>query len=255
MAQAHGDAVDRPVNVAFASTGYGPLWAPAVSSWLRAIGYGARHFNVEHIGKIGGAGVTDRQYTHMAENALVQDFLADPDKTHLFLTEADMILPHDCLVRLYETAETGKDMVSGVYFLRAARPQDRGRPCLYKRPPVSPKENVYGQVPVSTFPTTEPFRVDCAGVGCVLITRRVLEAMEYPWFDLSATQYGSDMYFYKHAKDKGFHLWADPRVLCGQVDYYETDIEDWRHQMQTNPDFASSGYIIGFPGANGAAHV
>jgi len=105
------------------------------------------------------------------------------------------------------------------------------------------------------FPTDRPFRVDCAGVGCVLITRHVLETMPYPWFDLSATQYGSDMYFYKHAKDHGFLLWADPRVLCGQVDYYVTEIEDWRDKMQHDPDFAASGYIISTAGAENGVHV
>lgn len=235
-----------PVNVAFTSTAYGPLWAPAVSSWLRAIGYAARYFHVEHIGKMGGAGVTDRQYTHMAENQLVVDFLAHEELTHLFMTEADMILPPETIVRLLETMNDERHMVSGVYFLRAQLPESLGRPCLYKRPAATIKgTNDYAQSPVSIFPTDAPFKVDCAGVGCVLIKRHVLETMPYPWFDLSAQRFGSDMYFYKHAKDHGFQLWADPRVQCGQVDYYVTDIEDWKHQVDTNPAFAGRGYIIG----------
>lgn len=235
------------VNVAFTSTGYGPLWAPAVSSWLRAIGYASRHFTVQHIGKIGGGGVTDRQYTHMAENQLVVDFLAHPELTHLFMTEADMLLPHDTIPNLLETMNTlDASMVSGVYFLRAQLPESLGRPCLYKRPTATiPGTSEYAQTPVTVFPTDAPFKVDCAGVGCVLLARRVFETMPYPWFDLSAQKFGSDMYFYKHAKDHGFQLWADPRVQCGQVDYYVTDIEDWKHQIDTNPAFAGRGFIIG----------
>ena len=231
------------VNVAFVSTGYGPLWAPAVSSWLRAVGYASRQFTVTHQGTLGGAGVTDRQYTHMAENQLVVDFLAHPALTHLFMTEMDMILPDDCLPRLLAH---DRDMMSGVYFLRAQVPEALGRPCLYKRPHASVMgDNEYAQSPVSIFPTAEPFEVDCAGVGCVLIKRRVLETLPYPWFDLSAKRFGSDMYFYKHAKDHGFQLWADPLVQCGQIDYYVTDIRDWEHQIKTNPAFVGRGYIIG----------
>lgn len=236
------------VNVAFASTAYGPMWAPAVSSWLRCVGYTARHFAIDHIGKIGGAGVTDRQYTHMAENQLVKDFLDDKSFTHLFMTEMDMVLPYYTIVKLMEL---DKDMASGVYFLRASRPEFLGKPCLYKRPAMLhvnkvEEGNPYAQSQVGLFPTTEPFRVDCSGVGCVLIKRNVLETLQYPWFDLSATKYGSDMYFYKHAADAGFELWAHPGVLCGQVDYYETTIDDWKWQMDNNPDFFKQGFIIGF---------
>ena len=239
--------MDNSLNVCFASTGYGPLWAPAVSSWLRAVAFGARSFAVNtELGKIGGAGVTDRTYTHQAENQLVSDFLADPSATHLFLTEMDMILPHDVLTKL---VALDKDMATGVYFLRSNDPSKRGQPCLYKRPIASPPPTAengnYGHHPVNIFPTDEPFRVDCAGVGCILVKRKVLETLEYPWFDLNAKKYGSDIYFAKHAKDKGFELWADPSVQCGQIDYYETTIEDWQWQLDNNPEFGKNGFIIG----------
>jgi hypothetical protein len=234
-------------NVAFTSTGYGPLWAPAVSSWLKVVGFTARHFAIQHLGKIGGAGVTDRTYTHTAENQLVKDFLDHEDMTHLFMTEADMILPHDCIVRLMEMDQ---DIASGVYFLRNSIPEGRGQPCLYKRPVAKLAEhakgaNPYGQYPVTIFPTEEPFEAGASGLGCVLIRRRVFETLPYPWFDMGAQTCGSDMYFYKHAADHGFKLWVDPRVRCGQIDYYTTTIDDWHWQLEHNPDFGRAGYIIG----------
>lgn len=235
------------VNIAFTSTGYGPLWAPAVTSWLSAVAYTARYVNIQHIGKVGGAGVTDRNYTHQAENQLATDFLDHEDTTHLFMTEMDMILPHDAIVRLLEM---DKDIASGVYFLRASQPERRGQPCLYKRPVVRLSErakagNPYGQYPVTLFPTEEPFTAGASGLGCVLIKRRVFETMPYPWFDLSAGKFGSDMYFYKHAHDAGFELWVHPQVRCKQIDYYVTDIEDWYWQLENNPEFGKSGFIIG----------
>ena len=231
------------VKVAFTSTGYGPLWAPAVSSWLRLIGYTARQFEVNHIGKLCGAGVTDRMYTHSSENNLVQTFLDDPEPTHLFMTEADMILPHDAITKLLAL---DKDIASGIYFLRSGTREGVGQPCLYKRPSaVEKNSSPYGHCAVSLFPTDSPFKVDCAGLGCVLFKRTVFETMPFPWFDLKEANYGSDMYFYKHARDHGFETWVDPSVACGQIDYYEMTIDDWKWQLETNPKFAKYGFIIG----------
>jgi hypothetical protein len=250
----------KPVNVAFASTGYGPMWAPAVASWLRTVAFTARHFEVTQLGKIGGAGISDRMYTMTAENCLVKETLANPDFTHLFMTEMDMVLPHDAIVKLLAL---DKDMASGVYFLRSHLQAARGQPCLYKKATAVEagrqikKESTYMHSPVSLFPTATPFRVDCAGLGCVLFKRSVFETLPYPWFDLKAGAedkigYGSDMYFYTHARAHGLELWVDPTVQCGQIDYYETDISDYQWQLENNPGFASRGFIIGMAG-NGAA--
>ena len=247
------------LNVAFTSTGYGPLWAPAAASWLRAVAYGSREFTITQVGKIGAAGVTDRTYTMTAENAVVQQSLNDPTVTHIFMTEMDMILPHDTLTRL---VALDKDIASGVYFLRSDYQAARGQPCLYKKATafeaksqIERSVQPYMHGAVTLFPTDRPFRVDCAGLGCTLFKRHVFEKLEYPWFDLKAgaekqSGYGSDMYFYTHSRQAGFELWIDPTVQCKQIDYYETDIEDYKWQLDNNPAFAKSGFIIGLGGEN-----
>jgi hypothetical protein len=53
------------------------------------------------------------------------------------------------------------------------------------------------------------------------------------------------MYFSKHAKDAGVELWVDPTVQCGQIDYYETTIDDWKWRLDNDPTFAKRGFIIG----------
>jgi hypothetical protein len=188
------------INVAFTVTGYGALWARPVQSWLNCVGYASRYFATEHLGKLGGSGVTDRMYTHSAENRLVEQFL-EGDYTHLFMTEIDMVLPHDAIVKL---VNLDKDMASGIYFLRTDSLEGLGQPCLYKRPAASdPLYSQYGHCAVSIFPTNEPFQADCAGVGCLLLKRKVFEgegAVKYPWFDLKEKAYGSDIYFSKPRK-------------------------------------------------------
>lgn len=219
------------------------------------MGYTARQFSIQSIGKIGGAGVTDRQYTHNAENGLVKGMLADPTFTHLFLTEMDMVLPHDCITKLLAL---DKDIATGLYFLRSETGLDTGQPCVYKRSIWAGIEgrSEYLITQLKLFPLNEPFRIDAAGLGCALIKREVFERLQYPWFDLKAYRnnaeglredgYGSDVYFYKHVADAGFEVWLDPTVRCQQIDYYVAEIGDYLWHMKNTPGFAGNGgFIIG----------
>ncbi len=243
----------RETRILFASTNYGPLWKPVVESWLACVGHTQRFFHMELPGtkEVAGAAVTDRMYTHSAENAIAESFLnAYPRLTHLFLTECDMLLPHDAIVKLLEVDQP---VVSGVYFLR----KGRGQPCLYVKTHTT-KDNPYVHSPVSLFPTDAPFALDpnghggCPGLGCVLIRREVLEAVPKPWFDLKENYYGSDMYFWTKVRDAGFNVWVDPRVKCGQIDYEVTSFQDYEKRVGEDKDFAASGYIVGTNGWSGA---
>ena len=228
---------NKDVNVVFASTAYGPLWAPAVSSWLRAVGYASRHFTVSHLGLLGGVGVSDRQYTHASQNALAKDFLDDERFTHLFFTEMDMILPPDAIVKLLEL---DKPIAAGIYFLR----HGNGQPCLFQKILTS-KENPWVHSPVTGFPLTEPFRVDNPGLGCVLFKREVFAKLEEPYFDLAAKKYGSDMYFYSKVKWAGVECWAHPGVMCDQIDYKVEQFADYLKRMKEDPKYVGSGVILG----------
>lgn len=227
------------LKVLWGMTGYGPLpYMPVYTSHLRAIAWASRYLTVELDGEIAGAGATDRTYTHSAENKLAEELL-QTDATHLFMTEMDMILPKHTIPALLEL---GKPVVSGVYFLRGGN----GQPCLYKKV-ITPPENPYVHTPVSVFPHQGPFRIDCPGLGCVLIERQVFERMPRPWFDLSAEKYGSDMYFYTKVKQAGIEVWAHPGVFCDQIDYTVVGYRDYQKRLKDDPTFASRGFIIGAP--------
>ncbi len=225
----------RTVNVHFASSNYGPLWMPAVTSWLRAVAFASRYYTVHH-GKIGAVGITDRMYTHAADNQLVDDFLEDETATHLFHTECDMLLPDDAITKL---VALDKDIASGLYFIR----NGEGQPCLYQKVVVN-RDNPYPHSPVRIFPQDRPFRVDCPGLGCVVFKRSVFERLPRPWFDLSANRYGSDMFFFTNAKRAGIETWCDPSVRCGQVDYTVITYEAYEKRLKDD-EWLSKGVILG----------
>jgi hypothetical protein len=229
------------VHVAWAMPNYGNIWPPAYESHMRCIAYASRYLAVHSLGSTRGVGITDRMPLDVAQNLLVEQALALPEVTAVFMCESDMILPDAAIVDLLAV---DKPIVSGLYFLR----NGVGQPCLYKRMYGLPT-NPYAQTPLSVFPYDRPFQLDgCPGVGCVLIQRAVFEGMERPWFEQEQGHHGSDLYFYTNAVDAGFEVWVDPRVRCGQVEYIAWDFDHYRLRLQTDPTFAASGGIVGVVG-------
>ena len=101
-----------------------------------------------------------------------------------------------------------KDVVGGVYMTR----EQIGRP-------------IYGWTEHIENPPdparTGFFRVDKVATGCMLIKRRVFEALPYPWFEHRYVWaknwrsgekdevYGEDYEFCRKARQAGFEIWAD----------------------------------------------
>jgi len=222
-------------NIAFGVANYGPMWAPAASSWLNVIAFMSSH---PEYGKVRGAGITDRMYTHSAENQLIKDVMGDKTFTHVFFTESDMVLPPDTLPLLLEV---DKPIVSGVYFLR----NGGGQPCLYVKLEYN-KQEPWPHTPVSVFPENKPFKLGrkggCPGFGCVLFKREVFEKIPFPWFDLNQEHYGSDMYFYTKAFESDYEVWVQPKVMCGQIDYTMVSVDDYHKKLKEG---TKTGYIIG----------
>lgn len=229
-------------RIAWGMTGYGPIFPVVYSSHLQAIAYASRSLTVDHLGEMSAVGATDRMYTHAAENQLVKDFLLEPSWTHLFLTESDMLLPKDTLLKLLALDQP---IASGLYFLRGGT----GQPCLYIKS-LTPVDNPYPHAPVRLFPTDRPFLLQpggggCAGLGCVLIQRSVFERIAFPWFDLKESHYGSDMYFYTKVREAKIPVWIDPTVRCDQIDYVVARFADYEAKVKEDPTFAVVGAVVG----------
>ena len=231
------------MRIVWGMVAYGPYpYSDVYMSHMRAIAYASRHCETTMIeSSICGVGATDRMYTHSAENRIVQDFLSIENATHLFMTEMDMVLPHDTLIKLMRL---NQPIASGLYFIR----EGDGQPCLYAKA-MTPPGNPYPHTPVTAFPTETPFKLGtrggCPGLGCVLIRRDVFEKhVEYPWFDLKESNYGSDMYFYTKVRDAGLEVWVDPTIRCGHMDYRVYSYEDYVDRVKREPEFRGRGFII-----------
>jgi len=62
------------------------------------------------------------------------------------------------------------------------------------------------------------YEIDAGGSGCMLIARRVLEALKAPfmriWNEDGTVEYGGDFSFCKRAKEAGFSIWTHLDYPC-----------------------------------------
>ncbi len=232
----------KKIRVAWMCPNYGPIFSQVYASHLSVIAYASRYLTVERMGDVPLVGATDRMYLHSAANECVRQALAEPSITHVFWTESDMILPNDTIIRLLKV---GKPIAAGVYFLRGGT----GQPCLFKKTPLETKENPYLHTPIAIYDERGPFKVDCPGMGCVLIATDVFRKIEEPWFDLKANDvgkkngYGQDLYFYTKVRWAGVEVWVDPGVICDQIDTHVVGYSDYRRRLAEDKGIGSGGFI------------
>lgn len=146
-------------------------------------------------------------------NEFVSDFLKG-NYDYLFMNDDDTLLPPLALDRLLARE---LDVVSGLYFRRMLPIEpvafvddptagDTGIRCI--------KEYGTGLMPV-----------DYVGAGCLMISRKVLEAIEYPWFFWARNdprvpkkdQISEDLYFCKKVREAGFQIHLDASIRCLHV--------------------------------------
>jgi hypothetical protein len=139
----------------------------------------------------------------------------------VFWMDSDMTFPHDCLIRLVQYLEKdGYEAVSGLY--------------TYKTPPFMP--HVYGRMVdggpkfevAAGFPLRQPFKVEGAGFGCLLMKVDVFNRVEKPYFTMKFEDgkmtAGEDLSFCAKAK---MNMILDPTVVCGHLLQRSFGIEDY----------------------------
>ncbi len=169
--------------------------------------------------KIGGKSVD------IARNMIVDKL----EKDWLFLMDSDQTFQPDTLERLLSW---DLPIVSGLYFKSPGKPvphaysyawQEGGH--LYSaligqvgKYLQQHKEALAKAGPAVTLPCKreELIEADGVGGGCLLIHRRVFNALEKPYFECNAgTFFGEDFYFCRKVRAAGFKIYVDPGVICG----------------------------------------
>lgn len=150
----------------------------------------------------------DSVVVDVSRNVLVSNFLRS-DCEYLLFLDSDMVFPPNIIDLLIRH---DKDVVSALYFLRK-----KHNPCFrfYK------DGNYYS---TAEFPKNKLIKVDAAGLGCILIKRKVLEDLEKALGDkpFFATTYksrehstGEDVYFCEKIREQGSEIFVDTSIILG----------------------------------------
>jgi len=136
-------------------------------------------------------------------NKLVKSCLQG-DFTHLFIMDIDNTFPEFTLSRLLSH---DKDVVGGFY--------------TTKKPPFHSTcfINNKSYVPQNGEKLKQ---VDIVASGCMLIKRKVLESMKWPYFflkpDYKKQEFASeDIGFCENVRNMGLEVWCDFSICCGHI--------------------------------------
>lgn len=136
------------------------------------------------------------QPVDLSRNTLFTKFLVDyPYATHIFVLDTDVMITDDIFIRLLAGEKAGRYITSGLL--------------VKKSPPHYPLANTkYGPntyKPIIGWPKDVTFiNVDTIGFGCVLINRRVIQDIPYPFCQSGVAQ-SEDYSFFEKCISFGYY--------------------------------------------------
>lgn len=137
-----------------------------------------------------------------SRSLLVKECLEEDYSKYIFFIDSDVFVPPNAFTHFLQS---GKDMVTGIYWTKNNPPQ----PVIYKDLHMGPYFD---------FPKDSLFKLDAAGLGCCLIKTDVFRKMPQPWFEYKkenlSEDISEDFYFFIKAKEYGYELWCDSNVQC-----------------------------------------
>jgi len=161
-----------------------------------------------------------------ARNEIAEAFLKTPAH-YLMFFDADLVFPSNIVEHLLMM---DKDITGAIYVAKS--------PPHY--PILSKRDSQDIPHTLLEFPQQEIFQVDGIGTGCMLIKRKVFEAMKKPYFamprnyELGLTD-GEDLDFCWEAKKLGYQVWANPMISkwVGHIGNFAFTLEDyWLHKQR-----------------------
>lgn len=147
---------------------------------------------------------------------LAREAFLKSDADSLFFLDSDVITRPDYLARL---VAHGKDIVCGLYlanFIIGGKQQIL--PVAYERVDDRRVRHMLRH----EVQKDRLVPVGCAGLGCTLISRRVMEKISFRNIGLSTTG-GEDAAFYKDAIMAGFAPYCDTSIKCLHMKYPRKD--------------------------------
>lgn len=166
---------------------------------------------------------------YTARNDLVKQCISGDFDALLFL-DSDMIFPADTLERMVQHVESGKEIITGVYFRR----RNPFSPVLYSKLGYNEETNESTWEDMLDLPDTQtPYEVAGCGMGCCMVTKGVLLdlLLNYQtWFSPFAN-FGEDLAFCLRAAEQGHKIWVDPAISCGHVGQLVINEQIWRANL------------------------
>ena len=172
-----------------------------------------------------------------ARNMAAWTFLTRTQASYLLFIDADNVLPRNVVPRLLAH---NKDVVCGLYMMK-----DRPFPPVMYKYHTRPDENGKGFLykNILQWERGALFRVDAAGAGCMMISRKCLETIPSPWF--SFKEGGTeDTYFCRQAQKHGFEVWMDTSVECGHMRTAMVTVDDYLAQLKNHGVNGLSSMLI-----------
>ncbi len=162
----------------------------------------------------------ERLSVQNSRDSLAELFLASKNEWSFWM-DADMVLPANTVTHMMGKAVElgGSRILTGIYYgrgnfelcRRATKAivlgMDKEADAMIDA--ASFKPILHG----GTWSETEPFEVEAAGMGCMLVHRNVFQSLKRPYFDYKGEDYG----FCGEARKLGFKIIALPTLKCGHI--------------------------------------
>lgn len=157
---------------------------------------------------------------HIARNEIMKEFLKS-DMNYLLFIDSDMLWESDSLELAYQLIQHQMvDIVTAIYYTK-------GEPHL---PIIKKLDLKAGCYNVYVEWGNEPFEIDGAGMGFMLIPKYVIEKMKQPLCTWDGG-FSEDLNFcLKAKKDHGFRIWAHPQIKVGHITSKVVTSFDWVQQ-------------------------
>lgn len=171
---------------------------------------------------------------YMARNKLALKAIME-EFDYIFFIDSDEEFKPDTLVKLYETAQQGKDYVTGLYFKRTfpTEPVIQKR-IEWERDKETGKINVVADT-YTDYPRDSVFEIEGSGLGCTLIKtdiiKKVVQKFAISAFD-PLPSFGEDFSFCWRLKQLGIKMWCDSRVKVGHIGTFVYDEDSYLKQLK-----------------------